>query len=264
MPPPATLLLSSQAVAYLRTQLDTGIPDRTKRALQDLCRVYRRGQRITPDQLLGVEQTIVGILHTPQAQDEKVRRWALNAIARIGRARTCLEAVINILTKFDDPQTIASGVAAVYSISANPTASLGVLKGFDPKTMLLGALQHVPHDQLDLSHLPIKVDTAELDHLKLALVVVGLDRAPAHLFDPRYENAAIVKVLGSHDDDVVSQYTVWAITENGHLSIRDLGIPLKDIEQQPANVRGWMFQLVGMSADDAQKNWDLVAGRRRR
>ena len=258
MPQPATLLLSSQVVEYLRIQLDAGSPDRTKRALQELCRLYRRGQHITADQLLGVEQTIVGILHTPQAQDEKVRRWALNALAQLGRARICLEAIIATLTRYDDPQTVASGIAAVYKLSPNPTVTLATLKGFDPKTMMLGALQHVPHDQLDLSHLPIKIDTAELDHLKLALVVVGLDRAPEHLFDPRHDNAAIVKVLGDHDDDVVSQYTVWAITENSHLSIRDLGIPLKDIERQPANVRGWMFQLVGMSADDAQKNWDLV------
>ena len=67
-----------------------------------------------------------------------------------------------------------------------------------------------------------------------------------------------MKELGGHDDNVVSQYTVWAITENANLGVRDLGIPLKDIEGQPANVRGWMFQLVGMSSYDAQQNWDLV------
>jgi len=258
LPPPATLLLSSQAVEYLRTQLDAGIPERTKRALQELCLVYRRGQCITAEQLLGVEQTIVGILHTPQAQDEKVRRWALNALARLGRGKICLEAVITTLSRYDDPQTVASGIAAIYRLSTNPTVTLGTLKGFDPKTMMLGALQHVPHDQLDLSHLPIRIDTAEVDHLKLSLVVIGLDRAPDHLFDPRHENAAIVKELGRHDDNVVSQYTVWAITENAKLGIRDLGIPLKDIEQQPANVRGWMYQLIGMSSHDAQQNWELV------
>ena len=77
--------------------------------------------------------------------------------------------------------------------------------------------------------------------------MVGLDRAPPHLFHLKHDNAAIVKVLGGHHDSVVTQYSIWAITENPGLGLANLGVPLHTIEQQPGNVRAWMFQLVGMS-----------------
>lgn len=124
MPPPSRILLSRPNVEYLKAQLATGNADRTKRGLQELCRLYRRGFRVTPAEVIGIEQTIVGLLHTPQGRDDKVRRWALNAIARLGREEICLEAVLNILDRYsDDPQTAASAIAAIYKISRHPRRS---------------------------------------------------------------------------------------------------------------------------------------------
>ena len=122
----------------------------------------------------------------------------------------------------------------------------------------LAALQHVDHQNLDTSSFPVNIETASPDQLKLALVVVGLDRAPAHLFHPRHDNPAIVEVFGRHDDHIVSQYSVWAITENANLGFGDLGIDIKLIERQPANVRSWVYQLIGMSPDDAVENWEYL------
>jgi hypothetical protein len=122
----------------------------------------------------------------------------------------------------------------------------------------LAALQHADHRNLDLRHLPIDLERAGSDCLKLGLVVVGLNRAPKNLFHPRHNNRSIVKVLGGHHDAIVSQYSVWAITENDSLSLRDLGIDLADIEKQPANVRGWIFQVIGMSSEKAFKNKEYV------
>jgi hypothetical protein len=78
------ILINKPSVDYIKTQLDTGHPAQTKRALQHLCKLYRSGHRVRPEELFGVEQSIVGILYTGR-QDEKVRRWALNALARFGR-----------------------------------------------------------------------------------------------------------------------------------------------------------------------------------
>ena len=73
----------------------------------------------------------------------------------------------------------------------------------------------------------------------------------------------MVKVLGGHDDAMVLQYSVWAITENKRLGIADLGIELRDIENQPANVRGWIYQLVAIHEEAAEENWEyLIAGSR--
>jgi hypothetical protein len=88
----------------------------------------------------------------------------------------------------------------------------------------LAALQHVDANKLDLSALPLDVETASPDLLKLGLVVVGLDRAPLNMFHPKHDNAQIVKALGGHHDRIVSQYSIWAITENRTLRLADLGV----------------------------------------
>ncbi len=202
-------------------------------------------------------KSIIGLIYT-QRNDEKVRRWALNALARLGKESTCLEAVKHVLADFrHEPQTIAAAIAALYRLSRTAPHVLEGLD-FDPQMITLAALQHVPANKLDLTALPLNVETASPDLLKLALVVVGLDRAPSNLLNPRHSNAEMVKALGGHHDKVVSQYTVWAITENPSLGVANLGIDIKDIEQQPANVRAWLFQLLAMTPEDAERYQEYV------
>jgi hypothetical protein len=249
--------LDKLKVEYLKSQIETGSAARTKKALQEICKLYRDGFRIRPEQLIGVEQSIVGSLYT-QGKDEKVRRWALNALARLGREPTCMEAIMHTLKQYsEEPQTSAAAIAAIYRMSRNAS---GILKrlSFDEQMVTLAALQHVDANKLDLSSLPLNVETASPDLLRLALVVVGLDRAPGNMLHPRHDNAQLVKVLGGHDDSVVSQYSVWAITENPTLGLRDLGIDIRDIEQQPPNVRAWLFRLIGITAEDAERNIEYI------
>src|SRR5258708_5554203 len=244
-------------VDYLKSQIETGNADRTKKALQQLCKLYRDGYRISSSQLVGIEQSIVGLLST-QTKDEKVRRWALNALARLGREETAMEAVMRTLKQYsEEPQTSAAAIAAIYRMSRKASDILRKLS-FDEQMMTLAALQHVDANKLDLSALPLNVETASPDLLRLALVVVGLDRAPFNMLHPRYENAQLVKALGGHDDKIVSQYSVWAITENRSLGLGDLGIDIRNIEQQPPNVRAWMFRLIAMTAEDAERNFEYI------
>lgn len=239
--------LDKLAVEYIKSQLESGQAVRTKRALQELCKLYRRGLRIRPEQLTGIEQTVVGLLST-QSENEKIRRWALNTIARVGREQFCLAAVTDTLKKFDtDPQTLAAAIAAIYKMSRNASDILKSLKFSDEKLVALAGLQHVDATKLNLSRLTVDIEKSTADHLKLALIVVGLNRAPFNLFHPRHNNAQIVKQLGKHSDNIVSQYSVWAIVENNSLSLSDLGMDIKLIEQQPPNVRSWLFQLIAMS-----------------
>lgn len=242
---------------YLKSQLETGDPIRAKKALQELCKYYRDGYCIHPAQLAGVEQTIIGLLYT-QANDEKVRRWALNALARIGREPQCMDAIVHTFQSYEhEPQTSASAIAAIFRMSRKATTILKRLN-FDEQMKTLAALQHVDANKLDLTSLPIEVETASPDLLKLSLVLVGLDRAPLNLLHPRFHNQELVRALGGHHDNVVSQYTVWAITENPALGLRDLGIDIRLVEDQPSNVRSWIFRLIAMNAEDAERNFEYI------
>lgn len=239
--------IDGNLLSYLVHQIGSGNPIQIKNALQELCKLYRNGYRIIPDNLFGVENSVVGLIHT--SDDSKVRRWALNALAQLGKAKECKSAVLFALEAYaEDTEVVAAGLAALYKISANPRADLRKL-AFSSQVITLAALQHVPAQQLDLSSLPVKVDTATSDMIKLGLVVVGLNRAPPHMFDPDHGNAAIVRAVGNHHDRTVAQYSVWAITENPTLGIGDLGIDLREIESLPENVRGWVFQLLAMDAE---------------
>jgi hypothetical protein len=169
-----------------------------------------------------------------------------------------MEAVKHVLQDFShEPPTIAAAIAATYRMSRKAPEIFKTLD-FDPQMVTLAALQHVRANKLDLSALPLNVETASHHLLQLALVVVGLDRAPINLLNPRHTNAEMVKALGSHHDKIVSQYTVWAISENPSLGVCDLGINIKDIEQQPTNVRAWIFQLLAMTPRDAEEHLEYI------
>lgn len=258
MPTLAVRLLERPNVEYLKAQIESSSPSRAKSALQTLCKLYRRGYRIPREQLHALEVAVVGALYTNA--DEKVRRWALNAIARIGRREHCLEGTTVALQRSNDsPEIAAAAVAAIHKLSNGEAAS--IIKGFDllsPQTISLAALQHVDASEVDMSALPLRVDSATVDDLKLGLILVGIDRAPPNLFHPRHDNGQLVKALGTHDDRVVSQYTVWAITENRRLGLADLGVDLRSIESQESNVKAWMFQLVAMTPESAAKHFDLI------
>jgi hypothetical protein len=242
---------------YLKSQIETGDPVRTKRALQETCKYYRNGFRVHPSRLAGFEQSVVGLLYT-QTKDEKVRRWALNTLARLGREPQCMQAVMHTLQQYqDEPQTSAAAIAAIFRMSRKAATILKKLS-FDEQMVTLAALQHVDENNLDMSSFPIKVDQASPDLLKLALVVVGLDRAPPNMLHPKYSNGELVKALGGHHDSIVAQYTVWAITENPSLSLNDLGVDVQLVEQQPENVRGWIYRLIAMKAEDAERNFEFV------
>jgi hypothetical protein len=240
--------LDQIVVDYLRSQIDTGDPIRTKKALQEVSRRYRQGYIIRPDQLYGFENAIIGLFSTQS--DPKVRRWGINALAQIGRSSFCLDAIIHILMAHSgDLDSVAAGIAAVYKLSRNPSRVLASMS-LDGQMVTLAALQHIPPSKLDLSSFPINIDIASPEILRLALVAVGLGKAPEPTFG-NYTQQDIIKALGGHDDILVSQYAVGAITENPRFTVADLAFDIKDVEQKAANIRAWVFQLLAMRPDSA-------------
>lgn len=243
-------IINEQSASFLKSQIEFGAPRHTKRALQELCRLYRSGHRIVhPDQLLSIENSVNGLIFT-RPTDKKVRRWALNTIAQLGRKKYSLEGVRHALEKYhDDPQTVASAIAALYGIDRDAEQFLKKKELFPNDLIVLAALQRAKLEDIDVTQTRINIETATADILKLALIVVGLDRAPEHIFDPRHTNAEIVRAVDKHHDKIVSQYSVWAIVENRKLNINNLGIDFKDVETHPPNVRSWLFRLVAINPD---------------
>lgn len=246
--------------SFLKSQIGSGSVRSIKIGLQQLCELYRSNHRLRTLDRSEMEQLVIGVLYVHGPNDGKVRRWALNAIARIGRSATSGAAITHTLQTYaHDPQTAASAIAATFALyPADAYARLRTVHDFPEDLVILSALQHAPQSALNAVRTTVNINSATVDVLKLALVAIGLNRAPEHIFDPRYANSVIVKDLGTHNDDIVSQYSIWAICENPTLGLKDLGIPLKDIEAKPANVRAWMFRLVAANDTDPATGLEYI------
>ena len=132
------------------------------------------------------------------------------------------------------------------------------MKNVNPETRVLAAMQIVPPKLLDLESLSIDLAQADVEVLKLALIVVGLNKDIQNLLHPRYDNGEIVRELGQHDDRIVRQYSVWAVIENDRLAIDHLGIPFSELENQPENVQSKMLQLGAASISDLVERQSLI------
>ncbi|BCJ91309.1 hypothetical protein IZ6_20440 [Terrihabitans soli] len=245
-------------VSYFKHQLESRDSFQTKRALQYICELYRRDGRFSAADLFGIENTVVGLIQT--SADNKVKRWALNTIARIGRRDVCLRAVLDALENYsDNADVVGAAIAALFKLD-NPGAYklLTDKDRFSQDLILLSALQNTSASSLDLKRTKIDIDVASPDILKLALITVGLDKAPENIFHPKHSNSAIVKALGKHDDSIVAQYSVWAVVENAKLSTRDIGIDLRRLDERPANVRAWVYQLFGSENGPRKRRHEMV------
>jgi len=68
----------------------------------------------------------------------------------------------------------------------------------------------------------------------------------------------MVKVLGSHHEPLVSQYSAWAVSENPHLAAKDLGIDVRNISDQPENVRAYVYRLYSAENAYSVLGYDLL------
>lgn len=237
------LLLSDRSAEY------------RKYALQRICTLYRRGQRLPNP--ISIRQTAVGLLYD---FDDKVVRWALNALALIGVQRN-VQAILECAKRnVDRPETLAAAIAALFAV-ADDQKIHELLKG--SKIPLEGALlvasaQHSDLQMRELLKRKVNIEKAPPLELRMASLLIGLNHAPDGLFHPRLPNSEIAGEMNRHDDNMVSQYSVWAMAENKEFSLRDLRLPVKDLEGYKANVRGWIYRLIVKSEDVAKSHHEYV------
>ncbi|WP_224655019.1 5'-methylthioadenosine/S-adenosylhomocysteine nucleosidase [Mesorhizobium sp. CO1-1-2] len=127
--------------------------------------------------------------------------------------------------------------------------------------LLFAAAQYNNSYQGDLGKSILNIEVASPAELRFAMLLVGLNKSPENLFSRSFSNSQIIGDLNSHPDSLVAQYSVWATCENPHMGIGELRLPLRDIECHPANVRGWVYQLLTSDAETARRyNEYLIFG----
>lgn len=249
--------ISGQQTAFLKFELESNDPRRQKVALQNVCRLYRGGAQFSPEARITFEMEIAGL--AVNSRDEKVVRCCLNSIAQFGRKENTSQSVEFALKRHEEnPEIVAAAVSALASLYRGQIPDLHSTRNVAPETKMLAAMQTVPLSLLELRGLAIDLARADVEVLKLALIVVGVNKDIQNLLHPKYENGEIVRELGQHDDRIVRQYSVWAVIENHLLGLDHLGIPFDRLESEEANVQSKMLQLGASSIPDLARRQSLI------
>jgi hypothetical protein len=250
-------LISPGKTAFLRFEIDHGDARRKKSALQEICRLYRRGDQFNAANRRSFETTINGMVLAER--DRKVVRWCLNTLARLGTRDGCNTYVVAALKMYEeDAEIVAAAIAALAYVYRGKLDEVQGLGTVEPSIRILAAMQTTDIGNLDMSNLSIDIDKADVEVLKLALLTVGLNRDIQNLLHPRHTNGAIVKQLGQHDDRIVRQYSVWCVMENRYLTLEDLGIPFDAIDTEPPNVQAKLLQLGAERESDARTRHQII------
>lgn len=252
-------MLPSFQAAYLKSEIESGSKLKSKQALQQLCKMFRTGVVLQQEDRISMENAILGVLSS-SASDEKNRRWALSALTYVGRKEVSRNAVLRAISDYpDEPQVLAAAIATLFKFDGYAAQKVISHQGACTAEMIaLSALQTTDPNKLDLTDLKVNIDTAETVPLKLALLLVGLDRSPENIFDPRHSNAEIVRVLGTHHEPIISQYSVWAAAENRHLGAANIGINLKDLDGHEANVRSYVYRLFAEESGLSSQRHEII------
>ncbi|MCK1659444.1 5'-methylthioadenosine/S-adenosylhomocysteine nucleosidase [Bradyrhizobium sp. 151] len=241
--------------AYLELLIADKDPESKKLGLQRLCKWYRRGLRLRQPERVRIH--LMGLLHDGSP---KVVRWALNALALLGTNQNARAVVEAIQRHRDDPDILGAGVSALCALLPADRARAELQAADLPLSgaILMAAVQHSGHFQGELRMARVKIDCADPAELRLAGILVGLDKAPEHLFSPTLPNRDVIGELNSHPDPIVAQYSVWATYEHPKLSLKNLRLPLHDVEAKPTNVRKYVYQLAAKNVETAQDNYEFL------
>ena len=255
--------INDHEAEYLKGQIGGACPDRAKRALQEVCLQYSKGAHFKAPVCADVEIATVGQLET-NIFEPKVRRWCLNVLALIGTAHASKRVVERVIENcHDDPDTMASALTAYFKVCHTAYKDLKGRSYIGAEQITIAA--HIGNfgARIRSDTTTIDIERANAPILRSALVAVGLQRAPEHLFHPRFENAELVRKLSQHDDIDVTQYAVWAINEHPKLTVKHLGFDVTDVQGYTPNIRGWTYRLYGEAKiDDGIRHEVVVEGSR--
>ena len=234
--------ITDEEILRLQMELRSGnSPRGIKRGLQDLCGHYEAGRRLKD------ATDIRALIHSHMGgPDVAVRRWSLKALALI-KSPEDTSRIVDRLKAELDPKARSWGVAGLVR-QAKGKGLEAVCKeaGLDrDASLVLASRLYAPDEWIESQAKPVAISLQD-DELTLewATFLIGYDRAPPHLFHPRYDNEVFLGELNAHSSPEISEYSVWALWERPQYGFRHLKIPVHMFGKQPENFRKWLYRLM--------------------
>lgn len=192
--------------------------------------------------------------------DEKVRRWAFNALAQIGE-----EADVSLMLQpwrdnRDTPEVFAAGLTALAHL-LNKDALLGVLKQANVELdagALMALGQQTGSFAAELAEVRLDIYRATIAELTQATLLIGLKKAPDTLFSGRFPVSDVIGDLNTHDDLIVAQYSFWATVEHPDLGLPSIRVLPSDFSKLPPNVQGWAYRTLTKDGALAFQHYDAI------
>ena len=247
--------ITPQDAAFINVALQSDSPVTRKQALQHLCSLYRQGGRLAaPRNMKGL------IINALVDRDEKVKRWAFNAMAQLGD-----EADVDLIigpwkANQSNRAVFEAGLTALSTLLPKEQL-LTVLKvtGVDLDASTLMALgQQSDQFRAELAQVRLDVDSADDDELRAATLLIGLKKAPQTLFSGRHPVSDVIGDLNTHDDPTVAQYSFWATVEHPDLGFDSVRVPPHAFPQLPENVQSWAYRTLTKSGAQAVTHYEAI------
>lgn len=212
-----------------------------KRALQDVCGHYELS-RFFPE-----TGELRQLIHSHlDSKDTLVRRWSLKSLGLIGSPDDT-HRIVNRIRLESDYEAVTWGTAALFATKHDKTLQeISKEAGFEnDKSIRLAAQLYAPEkwSQDNLADTRVSLND-DIITLKWAIFLIGYNKAPVHLFDPKYSNDIFLGNLNQHDSPEVSEYSVWALWERPDFDAKHLSIPREKILKYPENIRKWLYRLI--------------------
>lgn len=255
MAKPRLKQISDQQTAYLQLLITDLNADNKKLALETISKLYRSGYRFR-----NPERILPAIVFLCNDEHDKVRRWAFNALALVGTRREVPNVVAALTREVANPDILAAVIVALSALGTEDETRAALtranlpLEGF----ALLAAAQQSPLFSAELAKTRVDIDSASVSELRLATLLLGLRKAPEHMFSGRHPNSDVIGELNPHPDPLVSQYSVWAAYEDPSMTLSNLRIKARDIGNYHSGIRKYGFRLMTEDAATAQVNREYI------
>lgn len=237
--------ISEDEVARLAFDLGLSVsPKVNKRALQDICVHYEAGRTFRDASY--IRQQIHSHLG---AGDVLLRRWSLKALGLISNPQDT-RRIIERFRVESDHEAVTWGTAALFKNSrGRKVKEIAKDAGLETdKALVLASKLYADEDWIRQNNVDVTVSLNDDPLiLKWATFLIGYNKAPPTLFDPRYDNEIFLGELNQHDVKEVAEYSVWALWERPEYTSQFVRVPLDRVSMQPENVRKWLYRLYAQS-----------------
>ncbi len=192
--------------------------------------------------------------------DEKVRRWAFNALAQIGEDADVALMLQPWKDNRSTPEVFAAGLTALAHLQEKEKL-LTILKNSDVELdagTLMALSQQTDSFADDLSKVRLDLNRATIGELTQATLLIGLKKAPETLFSDRYPVSDVIGDLNTHEDSTIAQYSFWATVEHPNLSLSSIRVAPADFSKLPPNVQGWAYRTLTKNGTLAFHHYDAI------